>query len=185
MKRLLLKTMYTLYYGKKRVHFLAMPRTASKSCGAALTKLGAVKHGGHHSVDVYHTTVEPGDLVLTTVRNHWDWFVSFWHLNGCPDKFENYVPALIKNSEWIQRNPDCTRCELFWKYVPLSSIVLRYESIEQDFTNVLVSNGFPKPTLERVGKPKPKPYQSYYRPETIQLVHRLFSDEITKYRYEF
>ena len=177
--------MYTLYFGERRAHFLAMPRTGSKACRDALRAQGAVAHGGHHSIDVFPTVVQDDDLVMSTVRNHFDWFVSFWYLNGCPDKFDNYVTHVCDQSEWIRRNRDCSRCELYWKYAPLCNVIIRYENLENDINEAMREYGFPTLTLKQTGEKKPRPYQTYYKPATIQKVIRLFNDELVKYGYEF
>ena len=147
--------------------------------------MGAVTQGGHHDISVFGTVVQEGDLVMSTVRNHFDWFVSFWYLNGCPGKFDRFVPKFCRESEWIRRNPDRTRCELFWKYAPLSTVILRYERIEQDFTDAMVSHGFPEPKLEQEGPVKPRPYMTYYNPGTIQLIQNKFNEELATYGYQF
>ncbi len=177
--------MYTLHFGNRRAHFLAMPRTASKACRDAMQRLGAIIHVSHHDISTFRTAVQKGDLIMSSVRNPFDWFVSFWYLNDCPETFDRYVPRLCRKSEWIRRNPDHTHYELFWKYAPLSTAILRYERIEQDFTDAMVNNGFPTPSLEQVGPKKPRPYQTYYRPGVIQLIQNKFNDELMKYGYEF
>lgn len=177
--------MYTLTHGSKRAHFLAMPRTASKSCRDAFRSLGAKAVGGHHDISEFNKVVQPGDLIMSTIRNHWDWFASFWELNSRPGKFDRYVPKLCRESEWISRNPDRTRCELFWKYAPLSTVILRYERVEQDFRNALVSHGFPDVKLQESTEAKPKRYQEYYEPSTMLFIKDRFSDEIAKYEYTF
>ena len=113
--------MYTLDCAGYSIHFLAMPRTASKSCRDAFMNVGAKIVGGHHTID--RSVIKDGDVVISTVRNHWDWFASFWELNSRPNKFDRYVPKLCRESKWIRRNPDCTRCELFWEYAPLSTVI--------------------------------------------------------------
>lgn len=150
-----------------------------------MRRLGAVAQGGHHDIRTYGSVVQEGDLVMSTVRNHFDWFASFWELNDRPGKFDRFVPKFCRESEWIRRNPDRTRCELYWKYAPLSTVILRYERIERDFKDAMVSHGFPEPILEQNGPAKPQPYMSYYKPETIQLVQNLFNDELAKYGYQF
>jgi hypothetical protein len=88
---------------------------------------------------------------------------------GCPGRFDRYVPKLCQTSEWISRNPTCTECKLFWKYVPLATDILRYERLESDLAHVLESNGFPPVQLEWEGTPKPRPYQTYYKTVTDVL----------------
>lgn len=176
--------MYTLYYNNKRAHFLAMPRTASKACRDALKAAGAVTDG-HHTIDKFDEVVKPGDLVMSTVRNHWDWFVSFWYLNGCPDRFDRHVPKLCRDSEWIDRNPTCTECRLYWKYAPLSTVILRYERIELDINEALTDNGFPAIDLKQEGTLKPRPYQTYYKQRTRYYIADRFKDEIKQYGYKF
>lgn len=175
--------MYTLIHNDRRVHFLAMPRTASKACRDALREAGAVLSVSHHGLDL--SIIEPDDLVLSTIRNHWDWFVSFWYLNGCPGRFDRFVPKLCRESEWIERNHDGTKCRLYWKYAPHSTIILRYERVERDLNAALESHGFPTLTLKREGKQKPKPYQIYYKQGTVKFIESRFQEEIDHYGYSF
>ena len=176
--------MYTLTCKGKRAHFLAMPRTGSKACRDALKEIGAEIVGGHHNIDKFDEVVQPGDLVISTVRNHWDWFVSFWYLNGCPGRFDRYVPKLCRTSEWIQRNSDTTVCKLFWKYAPLSTVVLRYERLGMLGLH-LINEGFPGVMLKQNGTPKPQPYQYYYKQGTREYIASRFKDEIEMYGYKF
>lgn len=174
--------MYTLHHEGRRAHFLAMPRTASRACAQALERVGGVAVGQHHEIG---KTIQEGDLVMSTVRNHWDWFSSFWHLDGCRDEFSRFVPKLCCESKWINRNPTCTECRLFWKYVPLSTIILRHERLKKDLNDVLFSHGFPTVELEQVGDSKPQPYQTYYDDVTREYVQSRFRKEIARYGYEF
>ena len=146
--------------------------------------MGAVTYGSHHTTDAYTEVVKSGDIVVTTVRNHWDWFTSFWCLNGCPGKFDNWVREVCRDSPWIKRNPDCTRCELFWKYVPLANHIMRYESIEQDLTSVMTMNGFPKPVFEPWLANK-RHYTSFYTSVMVEYIRNLFGSEINDLGYTF
>lgn len=174
--------MYTLHHEGRRAHFLAMPRTASRACGAALERIGGIAVGQHHEIG---NTIQEGDLVMSTVRNHWDWFASYWHLNGCPGNFSRFVPRLCHESRWINRNPTCTERRLFWNYVPLSTGILRYERLLHDLNDTLLAHGFPTVELEQVGDAKPQPYQSYYDDTTREYVQSRFRKEIARYGYEF
>jgi mitochondrial fission protein ELM1 len=178
--------MYTFERKDKRFHFLAMPRTASTACRDALRKIGAVDVGGHHCIKQYREVVRPGDVVVTTIRNHWDWFSSFWSLNSCPDKFHQFVRRTVRNSEWVKRNPDCTVCQLYWQFVPLANYVIRYEDgIEDQLNKALASMELPTVKLEQVGKKKDRHYHEYYTPATVDFVYRHFKDEIDAMGYEY
>lgn len=177
--------MYTLHFEGRRAHFLAMPRTGSKACRDALKALGGVTFDEHHSITMYDDVVQKGDLVISTVRNHWDWFASFWELNQRPGKFNRFVPKLCEESQWIDRNPTCNECRLFWEYTPLSTHILRYERLDLDLNEVLTGHGFPAVTLKQTGKKKPRPYQIYYKVRTREYIRELFKDEIKHYGYRF
>lgn len=177
--------MYTATHDDKQAHFLAMPRTASKACAEAFKGLGNVTFDGHHSIKHFDELVKPGDLVMSTVRNPWDWFTSFWHLQGCPGRFDRFISKLCRESEWIDRNPTCTECRLFRKYATISSVILRYESVESDMNAALTSHGFPTVTLKQNGEKKSRPYQTYYKSQSREYVRRVFKDEIAQYGYKF
>ena len=167
--------MYTLDLGDRRLHYLAMPRTASKATRDALMKIGFEQRGSHHTIEEIH----PDDAVITTVRNHWDWFVSFWFLNQQPTKFHKFVRTTINHSEWIRRG------ELYWQYAPLATHLLRYETLQRDFNNMASLCGLPLTWLQQNGPKKPRAYQTFYRHETRVLVHQTFKDEIDHYGYTF
>lgn len=134
--------MYTLK-GNPSVHYLAMPRTASKFTRDILLSCGFVIDGTHHSIGEIH----PGDIVLTTVRSHYDWFPSFWRLNGMPGKFHYFLKKTIRNSEWIKRNPDCTRCELYWQFLPLATHVMDFNKLGSQLPKFLTSIGISPPVI--------------------------------------
>lgn len=169
----------------RRAHYLAMPRTGSKAVRDAWLAAGGKLLGSHHDMQWYDAVVCRDDLVFTVVRNHWDWFVSFWYLNGCPGKFPHFVEETIHSSEWIQRTPDVSRCELYWQFAPKANRVLRYESFTYHMNDYLHHHGFPVLNFKQSGEKKPRPYQTYYRPATKNLIFELFNAEITLYRFHF
>jgi len=177
--------MYTITHDDHRAHYLAMPRTGSKAVRDAFRSVVGCRTDGHHCLDDFKRMVFPGDLVMSTVRNPFDWFVSFWYLNGCPGKFDRFVPKLCDTSEWIKRNADVTECRLFWKYAPLSTHILRYEYLQDDLDTALILNGFPEMPLKQNGTPKPRPYQTYYKRLTRDYVQSRFAAEIKEYGYQF
>lgn len=178
--------MYTLHYGDKRAHYLAMPRTASKATRDAFKEVGGVIVGGHHTIEEYQSTVREGDLVMSTVRNHWDWFVSFWYLNGCPGRFDRFVPRLWRESEWVdRRNPTCMGCRLYWKYSPYSTVILRYERLQECLDETMEAHGFPSLKLRQNDVSKRKPYQTYYKKPLADRLYSVFKEEIDYYGYKF
>ncbi len=175
--------MYTWTYKDKRAHFLAMPRTASKSVRQALCEAGATIQDSHHGLQKFDEVVQPGDIVMTTVRNHWDWMVSYWYLSHCPGTFEHFVPETCREAPWIRRDDLCTHCELYWNYVPRATYVLRYENLQADLDAAL--DGWPKVTIPASKESKPRPYQSYYKPGVISYVASRFEHELYRYGYKF
>lgn len=174
-----------MYSHPSGIHFLAMPRTGSKAVREALKTRGFVIHGGHHDISQFDKLVKPGDIVMSTLRNHFDWFVSFWYLGGCPGRFERFVPEFCRKSEWISRNPDYTRCTLYWKYAPRSNRLLRYNHLGEDLNAALLDHGIEPVDLEQNGPRKPRPYQSYYRPATRQYIEKRFHDELSQLGFSF
>lgn len=172
-------------YTRPGVHFLAMPRTASKAVREALYQRGFKISGGHHDISEFENIVQPNDIVFSTIRNHFDWFVSFWYLNGCPDKFDRYVTKTCRESRWVKKNPDCTRCELYWEFAPKSTHLLRYEHLQDDLDELFKSMNIKQVQLTQNGMKKPRPYQCYYRKGTVKYIEDRFGDELSKYGYEF
>jgi hypothetical protein len=177
--------MYTFEYGERRLHYLAMPRTGSQATSSALRLLGARRKSTHHCLSDYATLVRPEDTVITTVRNPWDWFPSFWNLQQCPGKFNRFVRETCEKSKWLWRNPDCTRCELFWHYVPKATVVMRFETLHEDLTKVMKDFGHETIDLPVVGRQKDKFYRDYYDNPTIEYVRIRFKDELAKWGYKW
>lgn len=170
---------------EKGVHFLAMPRTASKATRDALKTRGFEINRGHHDIQMFEEVVKPNDLVITTTRNHFDWFVSFWYLNGCPTKLHDFIKETCRSASWIKRNPDVTRCELYWQFYPKANRILRFTHVEEDLNRVLAERDILAVKMRQNGLKKPRPYQTYYRPPTIQYIETRFKNELRKFRFLF
>lgn len=170
--------MYTLHHNGKKLHYLAMPRTASRACRDAFIAAGCEKVGGHHG---YKSEVIRDGYIITTVRNHWDWFASFFNHNKACTDFRQFVRSTINESGHIKR--DGNTCRLFWKYAPHATHLLRYETLQDDLNRVCEEIGFPQIQLNQVGDAKPQDYREYYNRSTRNLVYRKFRDEMENFGY--
>ena len=139
------------------------------------------------------------------VRNPWDWQVSLYrfaqetvvdmrpllaHARGLAPERRIYT-KLGTFDEYIR-----WRCEYDlhlqkeWVFAPngkkLVTFVGRYERLAADFAEVCQHIGI-KAELPKLNESptKPRPYQEYYTPETIELVRRAFADDIEEFGYDF
>lgn len=165
-------------HNEAKLAYLANPRTASTATARALTEIGFVRDGTHHSARKLE-----GFTTFAAVRNHWDAAVSWvfgHHLGEYKDlvfTVETFTFALDnelvgKNKMWIH-DPDFT---------------MRYENLESDLYLVLTSAG-----LEAVLLPKEnvstvrggRHYRGFYTDETRRYIQKRFEAEIERLGYEF
>lgn len=163
------------YHPKKRLVYLAHPRTASVATAQALQRVGflpsAVKRSGRH-----HDPLDDerqGWRVLTTVRNAWDAAVSwvFFRCKGEPpswdlDTFKTHLGEL---NHYI-------RDGRMWWHLEQATRVLRFERLEGDLADEVGELGLPRVNVsaDRHGRH----YRDFYMPETRDFVGELFAPEI-------
>lgn len=133
---------------------------------------------------------------FSVVRNPWDRVVSMYRYLGHVRKtdFSDFVFNRLYEKLWR---------EMYWFVRPQADFiydqqgrllidhVIRFESLEENFTNVLEQLGLSGCKLPRVnsssdrsGKANP-PYQAYYKPETKLWVSELYRTDIERFGYRF
>lgn len=173
--------------------FLAQPRTGSNAVARALEEqLGARSVGLHHSLPSENRWCLPRDwMVVSTVRNHWDAVVSWFCKRdtdwGCD--FDGFLDLLANGGlrGYVQRTP-VGELELYWRYLPLTTHLLRYERLQVDLDRVLALRGLGPCPLGRVNVSQSREdadYRTFYDAQQAARVGRLFASEIERLGYTF
>ena len=173
--------MVTLEHNGKRLHYLAMPRTASKATVHALMELGGVRTSGHHSLPKAGQ-VKPGELVITTVRNHYDWFASFYRCFGRVDTKPYAKPIAEFIDLFCEKCPNFVHPGrgLFDHYGDHATDRLRFENLEDGLAKFLGSRGFPVPVLPRLERDpiRRTHYREIITPAARRYIEDRFSEEM-------
>ena len=161
----------------RKLIVLEHPRTGSSAVRAALKSIGGRTRGRH-------TLVKPtqGEMVAATVRNPYDIVVSWW-LNTKGKwhtlKFSDFVSDYIGNSLF-------TRGGKLFYFMDHVTMMMRYETLERDLTNVLKLVQLPPVSLKHTNITENKlPYTSYYTPAIQEAVAQRWGDEIEGFGYGF
>jgi len=181
---------------ERRMVYLAAPKTASKATASVLRERGfkLAKHlPNSHPVKVLGTkthshhqtlTEHPGEgwTVFTTVRNHWDTFVSwFTYQNKTGVQFdEAYIDRIASGYPMYYPDDD----KLWSQYTRFADAVLRYESLQEDFNRMLGrATAIPRVNISpgRGGRH----YSVYYDDALRLYVAERFREEIEDYGYHF
>jgi len=172
---------------ERNLVYLAHPRTASIATKRTLGQLGLMEMvKGHHGVDP--DRIPANAVVMATIRNPWDVFVSWWFKRrgekspfyGLP--LEEFIPQLVANNKQFFRNG-----KMFYM-LPYANKILRYEHLQADFDYALVGVGYPPKDLVVANKSERREkrnYQSYYNTEAREWVAENFAEEIERYGYRF
>jgi hypothetical protein len=168
-----------------KILFLEQPRTGNRAVGQWLLQCGGRKvgQGRHHILGVDFEKYRKESIrVVSTVRNHWDYIISWYHFSrwseGWKGTFEQFIEFLATRDDRFFKPG-----KFFWCYQPLSEIVMRYETLAEDFAHVL---GRADPVdLPKVGLSVRKPYREYYDSYVANKVHDIWGDEIEDWGYEF
>lgn len=202
--------MYVLH--SEKLIYLAQPRTASLAVRSWLEENYEVERitsfpmwppgwGDHHSIDLpaFKDFKLAGYRVWCCVRNHWDWLVSIYHWDkkGFKDATFNYYLSELfmgpthTNLFTIQSDPifygqryglKPKKGYLFWLYPQFSDVVMRYETQEQELSELLDR----EVVLEHKNVTEDRePTSSYYSAAMALHVSTLFRAEIEELEYGF
>jgi len=173
---------------KYKFAFLAAPRTGSKAVAKALMEQrGAILIGSHHSTPDEHPEIEIDRdwLVCSATRGHWDTMISWWFKidrRGKMRPLSEFLPQFCMN------NPSYVKdYQLWWKTLPHTNKVLRYEWLQADIDHALVTVGLAPVELPKITDSKRggAPYQRFYKQATAKWVANYFDAEIAKCGYKF
>ena len=158
--------------------FLCQPRTGSKAASRALLAIGWRQVGiHHHSLDT--RLITPETIVMSTIRNHFDWLGSMWR-QWMSEPFAKFINRLVIHDmpredhfvPFVQRRGD--EYAAFWKYLPLTTHVLRYERLQEDLSDTLSQ----RIRLPEEMREAPRDYRRLYDAGTRGIVNRAFYNEI-------
>lgn len=180
---------------QRRLIFIHIARTGGTSIEAACVGQdwwniqSQTKHlSAHQSRLLYGEDVWRSYFKFTVVRNPWDRAISLWFrrawsasprqrpiedleaflLQLRPHKHEKYNS--LHFHEIINDDVDC---------------ILRYESLQIDFSSMLESLGYQPVTLPHLESTSRGPYQMYYDPTTQDLVREIWALDIQRWNYTF
>lgn len=182
----------TYVHKDARIVYLANPKTASISTSMALhMHAGFTTHRIHRQ---HHARLErsmgEGWIVCTTVRNHFDAFVSwYFHLNRQEQQpfsvtfLDDLVGERDKTNHYF---PDPDR---LWHYqAEFATHLLHFENLEAELNNVLALRGLSPVELPRENvslSRKHRPYQDFHTPETRVWVEDRYGREMAELGYKW
>ena len=164
---------------KKKLAFLANPRTASTSVAKALMDIGFEQVGAHHSADG-----SEGLETFALVRNHWDAAVS-WVFGKHLGEYKDLDFSDVSVFEFALDNEWVTETEM-WA-VHNADALLRYEYVKH-LSFYLETYGFPPFELPELNVSEARcglHYSHFYTDETREYIRDRFSAEIRRLGYEF
>lgn len=160
----------------KKMCFIAHPRTASVATSQTLLGLGFEKMMSHHEFNI--KLLNSSWTVFSTVRNPFDLLVS-WYWNKKRDRpFQDWLPIFLQTSnQYLDQG-------LFFGYL-YSTRILRYETLQDNFNQVMVESGFPPTTIIRanVSERPAQPLREYYDYKLVNLMFAHFNYEIHEHHY--
>lgn len=180
---------------KKKLCFLANPKTASLATAYTLTSLGFEHYGSQHCTPEQSGWSRRGEIdntwtVFCTIRNHFDVLVSWYFHNtkrpgtskyfGWP--FERFLYEWVDHPTWFRNG------QMYWERNPLCNVILRYECLQDDFTHLLMQFDLPitKLQVHNVSKNRRRrSYQEFYTSSSIEFIEDKFGVEMRSLNYWF
>lgn len=178
---------------EKKMCFLANPKTASFATAHTLETLGFLHYGDQHCTPDRsgwdrRQEIDSSWTIFCTVRNHFDTMVSwYFHQTARPGKseyfgqpFETFLYAWVHNPRYFREG------QMYWERNPWCSHVLRFETLQVDFNDLLTSHNLPTTVLQvhNVSKNrKRRPYQAFYSAASVKFMCGHFGDEMAKFGY--
>lgn len=173
--------------------YVAHPCTASMAMAHSLKNISFRIVGDHHcKFDSIHSPLNDGLssrkdwLVFTTIRNHWDAMISYcFHLHTGKTYDAGFTVETFKRV--FKRYKYITEDRMYSWHSDQADVILRFETIKEDFDRVLSMRGLKGKLAEKnVSRFRAKrPYHEFYTEESKDFVWKKFRDEIERFGYEF
>jgi hypothetical protein len=166
------------------------PKTASTSCRHALSAThGAQVIRGQHwfDTDIIDETLENEGVVISTIRNPYCTFVSWYqysHVNsrtlyGEPKLFKDWIHGFLESgNEWIEKG-------LFYGAGMCNRLIKFEADIQFQLNNALADCGLGPVELQHENKTNRGHYSEYYDLAAAVAVTRYAYPELTEFDYHF
>jgi len=204
--------MATLYNIKgKKVLFIHIPKTGGSSIGSVLKpyEMGVKNLEGHQGYEECLKRVKP-DEVFTVVRNPWDWRASWYHYvkndkngndSGCVfEHRKSKNQSFNEHLDWLENESKKKftissyagkQVQVFIK--PQSKYIegcdnikiLRFENLKKDFEDYMLELGLPLKLNKHERKSNNNNYKNMYGNKNIDVVKKLWCDDINNFNYEY
>ncbi len=116
----------------KDIIFIANPRTGSSAIADAILAAGGRKMEVDHHEMPNVNCIGNDTLVAMTVRNHYDVILSYWQKKARGMTLDHFVDMIT-----TEEHPRFPHEGLYKRGMNIVDFLLRYESLEVDFTNLL------------------------------------------------
>lgn len=195
--------------GKHRCIFIHIPKNAGTSVKEALGLGTKVVHLPWHYYLVSHYAQWKSYLKFAVVRNPWDRIVSsysfakmersYYHNSKRlhPDHMllrdKTFAECcmmlrdakhLLGNPSWGPQHPWISDTEE-GEHVLMVDRILRYETLEGDFSELCGELGIKKRHLPRINISDRTDYCKFYNEETREIVRNFYAEDIRLFRYTF
>lgn len=91
---------------------------------------------------------------------------------------------LLHHESWHPQSLWIMGTEIFSGQL-MVDFVLTYENLENDFNKLCSSLGMEARSLPHSNRSERKPYKSFYKKETIDMISEIYSDGINTFKYTF
>ena len=183
--------------------YLAHTRVGSRATVAMLKAAGGeeVDTGlsgggrGHHAHfwNVVRHSDYRGEMVVCTVRNHFEALVTWWMSfnrkgNNCNQySFGEFLTELVARDECFMTQMKNGQTWWFHRHARWSDHILRHETLQHDLNILMQFHGLPPRDLPRNVNVTPDrpPTRSFYTPFLRAKVEQMFRDEMKHYGYSW
>ena len=145
-----------------------------------------------------------GKPVISIVRNHYDWLVSYFYHSGGSKSNKYYnsehydAENAAKGFEYLVKTI-CDR-ETLWpnnKFIfrqifssnsnMVVDFIARTHTLDADLLEIskILGLGYSRKSKERVGRPNNMSYQKYFSDELVSLVEDMWKEELSLYGFAF
>ena len=187
---------YTMrYLPDHHIAFIHNPKTAGTSISKWLddnfATVAGRKHGNYLEVkEFFPNTI----FSFGVVRNPWERIASWYAFSNQNENFADWLLTRLsfRNSMGMSFRPNVGWANN-WYYIGTPqadwlgdniNLVLRYETIEDDFQQIQNILGCYKP-LEKLNTSNYDNYKELYTNDLVELVRDIFIKDIIRYRYDF